>query len=50
LGALFLGTEHVDLYYPHFEDRSVSVEEAVGAFAALVADGTVIGPTEVGTL
>lgn len=36
-----LGTDHVDLYYAHIDDRSVPLEETVGAFAGLVADGTV---------
>jgi aryl-alcohol dehydrogenase-like predicted oxidoreductase len=36
-----LGVEHIDLYYSHVEDRSVPVEETVGAFAELVTDGTV---------
>jgi aryl-alcohol dehydrogenase-like predicted oxidoreductase len=36
-----LRTDHVDLYYAHVEDRSVPLEETMGAFAGLVADGTV---------
>jgi aryl-alcohol dehydrogenase-like predicted oxidoreductase len=34
-----LGTDHVDLYYAHIEDRTVPVEETAGAFAELVARG-----------
>ncbi|MCC5037243.1 aldo/keto reductase [Streptomyces sp. WAC 00631] len=34
-----LGTDRVDLHYAHIEDRSVPLEETVGAFAGLVADG-----------
>lgn len=36
-----LGTDRVDLYYAHVEDRSVPVEETVGAFGELVAAGKV---------
>ncbi|MFD7665566.1 aldo/keto reductase [Streptomyces sp. NPDC059788] len=36
-----LGTDRVDLYYAHVEDRDVPLEETVGAFAGLVQDGTV---------
>ena len=36
-----LGTEHIDLYWAHIEDRSVPLAETVGAFGALVAAGTV---------
>jgi len=36
-----LGTDHVDLYYAHIEDRSVPLEETTGAFAELVASGKV---------
>jgi aryl-alcohol dehydrogenase-like predicted oxidoreductase len=36
-----LGTDRIDLYYAHIEDRRVPLEETVGAFADLVADGTV---------
>ncbi|WP_165986325.1 aldo/keto reductase [Streptomyces sp. YIM 98790] len=35
-----LGTDHVDLYYAHIEDRSVPVEETVGALDELVRNGT----------
>jgi aryl-alcohol dehydrogenase-like predicted oxidoreductase len=34
-----LGTDRIDLYYAHVEDRSVPVEETAGAFAQVVADG-----------
>jgi aryl-alcohol dehydrogenase-like predicted oxidoreductase len=36
-----LGTDRVDLHYAHIEDRFVPLEETVGAFGELVADGTV---------
>ncbi|MFI2242331.1 aldo/keto reductase [Streptomyces chrestomyceticus] len=36
-----LGTDRVDLYYAHVEDRTVPLEETVGALAALVRDGAV---------
>jgi aryl-alcohol dehydrogenase-like predicted oxidoreductase len=36
-----MDVEHVDLYWAHVEDRSVPVEETVGAFGALVARGVV---------
>jgi aryl-alcohol dehydrogenase-like predicted oxidoreductase len=36
-----LGTDRVDLYYAHIEDRSVPVAETAGAFAELVARGAV---------
>lgn len=36
-----LGTDRVDLYYAHVEDRSVPLEETVGAFGELVAAGKV---------
>jgi aryl-alcohol dehydrogenase-like predicted oxidoreductase len=34
-----LGTDHVDVYYAHVEDRGVPVAETAGAFAGLVASG-----------
>lgn len=34
-----LGTDRVDLFYSHVEDRSVSVAETVGALDGLVRDG-----------
>ncbi|GGX84317.1 aldo/keto reductase [Streptomyces minutiscleroticus] len=36
-----LGTDRIDLYWAHMEDRTVALEETAGAFAALVAEGTV---------
>jgi aryl-alcohol dehydrogenase-like predicted oxidoreductase len=36
-----LGTDHVDLYYQHRVDRTVPIEETVGAMAELVAAGKV---------
>nr|WP_201471419.1 aldo/keto reductase [Microbacterium hydrocarbonoxydans] len=36
-----LGLDTIDLYYAHFDDESVPLEETVGAFADLVADGLV---------
>jgi aryl-alcohol dehydrogenase-like predicted oxidoreductase len=36
-----LGVDHIDLYYSHIEDRSVPMEETLGAFAELVHAGTV---------
>jgi aryl-alcohol dehydrogenase-like predicted oxidoreductase len=36
-----LGTNHVELYWAHVEDRSVPVEETIGAFGSLVSDGVV---------
>jgi len=34
-----LGTDGVDVYYAHIEDRSVPIEETTGTLAELVADG-----------
>ena len=34
-----LGTDHVDLYWAHVEDRSVPLDDQVAAFGAVVADG-----------
>jgi aryl-alcohol dehydrogenase-like predicted oxidoreductase len=34
-----LGTDHVDLWYLHFPDPAVPVEETVGAMAELIAEG-----------
>jgi aryl-alcohol dehydrogenase-like predicted oxidoreductase len=44
-----LGTDYVDLYYPHRIDPNVPVEETVGAMAELVREGKVrhIGLSEV---
>jgi aryl-alcohol dehydrogenase-like predicted oxidoreductase len=36
-----LGVDHIDLYYQHRVDRSVPIEETVGAMAELVAAGKV---------
>ena len=37
-----LGVDHLDLYYQHRVDRSVPIEETVGAMAELVAAGKVL--------
>jgi aryl-alcohol dehydrogenase-like predicted oxidoreductase len=36
-----LGVDTIDLYYAHFDDESVPLEETVAAFGDLVADGLV---------
>ncbi|WP_158852189.1 aldo/keto reductase [Saccharothrix deserti] len=36
-----LGIDHIDLYYSHVEDRSVTLEDTLGGFAALAEAGTV---------
>lgn len=36
-----LGIDHIDLYYQHRVDRSVPIEETVGAMAQLVEEGKV---------
>lgn len=36
-----LGVEHIDLYYQHRVDRTVPIEETVGAMADLVREGKV---------
>lgn len=36
-----LGVDAIDLYYAHFDDPDTPLEETVGAFADLVADGLV---------
>ncbi|MFJ7244180.1 aldo/keto reductase [Kitasatospora sp. NPDC098652] len=36
-----LGTDRIDLYYAHVTDPGTPVEETMGAFAGLVADGKV---------
>ncbi|MFB7937882.1 aldo/keto reductase [Streptomyces sp. NPDC127049] len=36
-----LGTDHIDLFYTHFDDESVPVEEIVTALDQLVKDGKV---------
>ena len=36
-----LGTDRIDLYYPHFDDGTTPVEETLGAYALLIAQGKV---------
>jgi aryl-alcohol dehydrogenase-like predicted oxidoreductase len=36
-----LGTDHIDVYWAHIEDRTVPLEETVAAFAALTDQGKV---------
>ncbi|GAA4315843.1 aldo/keto reductase [Streptomyces venetus] len=36
-----LGTDRIDLYWAHMEDRAVPLAESAEAFGALVSDGTV---------
>ena len=36
-----LGVDTIDLYYAHFDDEKVPLEETVGAFGQLVSDGLV---------
>ncbi|MGW8356195.1 aldo/keto reductase [Streptomyces wedmorensis] len=36
-----LGTDHIDLYYTHFDDETIPVEEIVTALDQLVKDGKV---------
>ncbi|MBK3555659.1 aldo/keto reductase [Streptomyces sp. MBT56] len=36
-----LGTDHIDLYYTHFDDENVPVEEIITALDQLVKDGKV---------
>ncbi len=36
-----LGTDHIDLYYLHRIDRTVPIEESVGALAELVREGKI---------
>jgi len=45
-----LGTDHIDLYYQHRVDRTVPIEETVGAMADLVHEGKVryLGLSEAG--
>jgi aryl-alcohol dehydrogenase-like predicted oxidoreductase len=38
-----LNTDHIDLYYQHRMDPSVPIEETVGEFAALIAEGKILG-------
>lgn len=46
-----LGVDHIDLYYQHRVDRTVPIEETVGAMAELVEAGKVrhLGLSEAGT-
>src|SRR5438067_10171581 len=37
-----LGTDRIDLYYPHRVDPNVPIEETVGAMAELVAQGKIL--------
>ncbi len=37
-----LGVEHVDLLWAHAEDRTVPLQETVGAFGELVAEGVAL--------
>ncbi len=45
-----LGVEHIDLYYQHRVDKTVPIEETVGAMAELVQEGKVryLGLSEAG--
>jgi len=45
-----LGVDHIDLYYQHRVDRSVPIEDTVGAMAELVKEGKVryLGLSEAG--
>src|SRR5438034_9591632 len=45
-----LGTDHIDLYYPHRVDPNTPIEDTAGALATLVAEGKVryIGLSEAG--
>jgi aryl-alcohol dehydrogenase-like predicted oxidoreductase len=36
-----LGTDHLDVYYAHIEDRRTPLEDTVAAFGALMAEGLV---------
>ncbi|WP_406312492.1 aldo/keto reductase [Streptosporangium sp. NBC_01639] len=46
-----LGTDHIDVYWAHIEDRSVPLEETLGAFAELAGAGKVreIGASNIAT-
>ncbi|ATW49799.1 aldo/keto reductase [Streptomyces peucetius] len=37
-----LGTDRIDLYYPHFPDPQVPLEDTVGAVAELIREGLVL--------
>jgi len=47
-----LGVDHIDLYYQHRVDRTVPIEETVGAMADLIQEGKVryIGLSEAGPM
>ncbi|GAA1151455.1 aldo/keto reductase [Nesterenkonia lutea] len=36
-----LGTDHIDLYYAHFDDEQTPLEETVGAFEELITAGRI---------
>jgi aryl-alcohol dehydrogenase-like predicted oxidoreductase len=36
-----LGLDHIDLYYPHFPDPQIPIEDTIGAVAELIDDGLV---------
>ncbi len=36
-----LGLDHIDLYYAHFDDQTVALEDTLGAFAELIDEGLV---------
>ena len=36
-----LGVDHIDLYYAHFDDQTVDLDETLGAFAELIDQGLV---------
>lgn len=36
-----LGTDHIDVFYGHVDDRDTPLDEIVGAFGALAADGVI---------
>jgi aryl-alcohol dehydrogenase-like predicted oxidoreductase len=38
-----LGTDHIDLYYQHRMDPNTPIEETVGGFAELIAEGKIRG-------
>ena len=38
-----LGTDHIDVYYQHRMDPDVPIEETVGGFAELIAEGKILG-------
>ena len=36
-----LQTDHIDIYYAHYDDPTIPLEDVLGAFAQLIADGKV---------